>query len=139
VKETLNTQSRNGEAWNEFLKCLDMYAQEILSRSEMLQLVEDLFGKLTDLFDEFKRVLSASGSSEVHHDDTWYVGERAKRFEEEKLVGERSIARLRLAITARLLRSLVCEDMMFEGPCGCPLRGVRTAGSLRSLGGLFSR
>ena len=72
VKETLNTQSRNGEAWNEFLKCLDMYAQEILSRSEMLQLVEDLFGKLTDLFDEFKRILSASGSSEVLHDDTWY-------------------------------------------------------------------
>lgn len=50
-----------------------MYAQEILSRSEMLQLVEDLFGKLTDLFDEFKRILSASGSSEVHHDDTWYA------------------------------------------------------------------
>ena len=73
VKETLNTQSRNGEAWNEFLKCLDMYAQEILSRGEMLQLVEDLFGKLTDLFEEFKRILSASGSSEVHHDDTWYA------------------------------------------------------------------
>jgi len=72
VKDTMTSSSRDGGAWGEFLKCLDMYAQEVLSRTEMLQLVEDLFGKHNDLFQEFKAILSASSSAEVAHDDTWY-------------------------------------------------------------------
>ena len=72
VRDTMTSSSRDGGAWGEFLKCLDMYSQEVLSRSEMLQLVEDLFGKHHDLFQEFKSILSASASNDVIHDDTWY-------------------------------------------------------------------
>lgn len=72
VKDTMTSSSRDGGAWAEFLKCLDMYSQEVLTRAEMLQLVEDLFGKHNDLFQEFKAILAASSSAEVIHDDTWY-------------------------------------------------------------------
>ena len=64
AREALTSYSRDGgQAWAEFLKCLDMYAQDILSRNEMLNFVEPLLGKRnTKLFEEFKRILSASGS-----------------------------------------------------------------------------
>ena len=72
VRDIMTSTSRDGGAWSEFLKCLDMYSQEVLSRTEMLQLVEELFGKHQELFMEFKSILSASASIEVVHDDTWY-------------------------------------------------------------------
>jgi len=64
AREALTSYSRDGgQAWAEFLKCLDMYAQDILSRTEMLNFVEPLLGKRnTKLFEEFKRILSAAGS-----------------------------------------------------------------------------
>ena len=37
IRDTMTSQSRDGGAWSEFLKCLDMYSQEVLSRTEMLQ------------------------------------------------------------------------------------------------------
>jgi paired amphipathic helix protein Sin3a len=77
TREALSSYSRDGgQAWAEFLKCLDMYAQEILSRSEMLNLVEPLLGKRnTKLFEEFKRILASSGSfggSAPMMEDAWY-------------------------------------------------------------------
>jgi len=75
AKEALTTYSRDGElAWAEFLKCMDLYAQEILSRSEMLGMVEDLLGKRnTELFEEFKRILAAAGAvGTPTHDDAWH-------------------------------------------------------------------
>lgn len=75
VKESLTSSSRDGgAAWSEFLKCLDLYAQEVLSRSELLRFVEDLLGKRnTDLFEEFKRILAAAGSANAPtYDDAWY-------------------------------------------------------------------
>lgn len=64
AREALTSYSRDGgQAWAEFLKCLDMYAQDILSRGEMLNFVEPLLGKRnTKLFEEFKRILAAAGS-----------------------------------------------------------------------------
>jgi len=64
AKEALTSYSRDGgQAWAEFLKCLDMYAQEVLSRSEMLGFVEPLLGKRnTELFEEFKRILASAGA-----------------------------------------------------------------------------
>ena len=63
AKEALTSYSRDGnQAWAEFLKCLDMYAQEVLSRSEMLGFVEPLLGKRNiELFEEFKRILANAG------------------------------------------------------------------------------
>jgi len=75
AKEALTSYSRDGElAWAEFLKCMDLYAQEILSRSEMLGMIEDLLGKRnTELFEEFKRILTAAGAAGApSHDDAWY-------------------------------------------------------------------
>jgi paired amphipathic helix protein Sin3a len=77
TRESLTSFSRDsGQAWAEFMKCLDMYSQEILSRSEMLNFVEPLLGKRNNnLFEEFKRILSAAGSptlSTQQIDDAWY-------------------------------------------------------------------
>ena len=76
AREALSTFSRDGgQAWAEFLKCMDMYAQEILSRSEMLQLVEELLGKNVKLFEEFKRILNCAGAATGNAlpvEDSWY-------------------------------------------------------------------
>ena len=75
AKEALTSFSRDGElAWAEFLKCMDMYAQEILSKNEMLSIMEDLLGKQhRDLLDEFKRILTAAGAPGAHvQDDAWH-------------------------------------------------------------------
>jgi len=76
VKEALTSSySRNGEtAWIEFRKCLDTYTQEIINRSEMLSMMEDLLGKKhADLFEEFKCILKAAGSANsLAKDDSWH-------------------------------------------------------------------
>lgn len=77
AKEALVSYSRDGgQAWAEFLKCLDLYAQEFLSKSEMLSFVEPLLGKRNaELFEEFKRILSAAGSPSgptPSTEDSWY-------------------------------------------------------------------
>ncbi|KAG7367429.1 paired amphipathic helix repeat-containing protein [Nitzschia inconspicua] len=78
AKEALASYTRDGgQAWAEFMKCLDMYAQEILSRNEMLNFVEPLLGKRNSkLFEEFKRILAAAGgrgtSTAPPMEDSWY-------------------------------------------------------------------
>jgi len=50
-----------------------MYAQEILSRADMLGYVERLLGKHKDLFEEFKNIIHAVGSPDAPtHDDSWH-------------------------------------------------------------------
>jgi Histone deacetylase complex, SIN3 component len=75
AKESLRSSSREGDlAWAEFLKCMDLYAQEILSKNDMLKYMEDLLGKQhIDLFEEFKRILSAAGAAGApSHDEAWH-------------------------------------------------------------------
>jgi paired amphipathic helix protein Sin3a len=76
VREALSSHARDGgQAWAEFLKCMDMYAQEILSRTEMLNCVEPLLGKRhSNLLEDFKRILSAAGSPSVPQlmEDSWH-------------------------------------------------------------------
>ena len=73
VKATLFSYSRDGQGWAEFIKTLDMYAQEILSRNDMLGYVERLLGKNRDLFEQFKCIITAIGSAEAPaHDDSWH-------------------------------------------------------------------
>ncbi|KAL7684976.1 putative transcriptional regulatory protein Sin3 [Plasmopara halstedii] len=47
--------------WREFLKCLELYSQEVLDRHEMLSLIRNLFGRHTDLVEEFDHLLCSHG------------------------------------------------------------------------------
>lgn len=74
AKEALKESTRDGETWNQFVKCIDLYAQEILNKSELLRYMEDLLGKQhADLYEEFKRILNAAGApGSASNDDSWY-------------------------------------------------------------------
>lgn len=75
AKEALRSSSRDGElAWGEFLRIMDLYAQEVLSKNDMFRYMEDLLGKQhADLFEEYKRILAAAGAAGGHsHDDAWH-------------------------------------------------------------------
>ncbi|KAG3114364.1 hypothetical protein PI125_g6515 [Phytophthora idaei] len=47
--------------WREFLKCLELYSQEVLDCNEMLSLIRNLFGRHTDLVEEFDHLLCSHG------------------------------------------------------------------------------
>ncbi|KAE9353784.1 hypothetical protein PF008_g4823 [Phytophthora fragariae] len=47
--------------WREFLKCLELYSQEVLDRNEMLSLIRNLFGRHTELVEEFDHLLCSHG------------------------------------------------------------------------------
>jgi paired amphipathic helix protein Sin3a len=51
--------------WREFLKCLELYSQEVLGREEMLSLMRNLFGRHTDLVEEFDRLLCSHGQQKT--------------------------------------------------------------------------
>lgn len=59
------------DSWREFLKCLDMYSQDVLTLDDMLTLVSDLFGRHTDLVRDFKKILDEHGARETHN-DVWF-------------------------------------------------------------------
>ena len=53
--------------WGEFLKCLDLYSQELLDRSEMIELTTEIFcsrGLSKELFDTFKKLLQSQDEFE---------------------------------------------------------------------------
>lgn len=63
------------DLWVEFLKCLDLYSREIISRAELLTLLVDVVG--TDergaaILDELKTILQSRGSADLTPDDTYY-------------------------------------------------------------------
>ena len=74
IKEALTAYSRDELAWAEFLRCLDLYTQEFITRTEMLGMVHDLLGKRNaELFEEFKHILTAAGAPGAPaHDDSWH-------------------------------------------------------------------
>jgi histone deacetylase complex regulatory component SIN3 len=58
VKEVLTATSR--ETWAEFVKVLELFSNDAVTREDCLDLVADLFGpQHNDLFHEFKRLLSS--------------------------------------------------------------------------------
>jgi histone deacetylase complex regulatory component SIN3 len=60
VKSRLN----NPALYAEFLKCLQLFCDDIFTRSELVLLVRDLLGRYPDLFDEFKAILNYKESVE---------------------------------------------------------------------------
>ncbi|KAF0699793.1 Aste57867_9634 [Aphanomyces stellatus] len=51
------------DSWREFLKCLELYAQEIVGRDDMLVLVKNLLGRHTDVIAEFAALLQTHGEA----------------------------------------------------------------------------
>uniref|UniRef100_A0AAV2L2D7 Paired amphipathic helix protein Sin3a n=1 Tax=Knipowitschia caucasica TaxID=637954 RepID=A0AAV2L2D7_KNICA len=64
---------RSAEAYDNFLRCLVIFNQEVISRAELVQLVLPFLGKFPELFNWFKNFL---GYREMSHMET-YPKERA--------------------------------------------------------------
>eukprot|EP00850_Spirogloea_muscicola_P001162 SM000004S15032 [mRNA] locus=s4:928006:936864:+ [translate_table: standard] len=56
--ERVKGRLRNREAYNEFLKCLNLFSKDIIGRTELQSLVSDLLGRFPDLLDGFSDFLS---------------------------------------------------------------------------------
>ncbi|XP_075872568.1 paired amphipathic helix protein Sin3a-like isoform X3 [Nelusetta ayraudi] len=71
--EKVRKALRSAEAYENFLRCLVIFNQKVISRAELVQLVLPFLGKFPELFNWFKNFL---GYREVSHMDT-YPKERA--------------------------------------------------------------
>lgn len=72
VKEVLTATSR--ETWQDFVKVLELFSNDVVSKEDLLDLVADLFGpQHNDLFHEFKRLLSSREEFDEHKSDVWYA------------------------------------------------------------------
>ena len=56
----------------EFLKCINLYSQQVLSRSEMISLLCDLLGNSHILLEEFDRLLASRGATNNILEDAWF-------------------------------------------------------------------
>ncbi|OQR83049.1 paired amphipathic helix protein Sin3 [Achlya hypogyna] len=54
--------------WREFLKCLELYSQEIVGRDDMVVLVKNLLGRHTDVVAEFTQLLHTHGEAKDQHE-----------------------------------------------------------------------
>ncbi|XP_023205993.1 paired amphipathic helix protein Sin3a [Xiphophorus maculatus] len=71
--EKVRKALRSAEAYDNFLRCLIIFNQEVISRAELVQLVLPFLGKFPELFNWFKNFL---GYREMSHIET-YPKERA--------------------------------------------------------------
>ena len=64
--------STSRDYWSEFVKCLDLYSQDAISRKDMLQLVQGLFGPVhSNLFEEFRALLNHRSAYNMSVKDMW--------------------------------------------------------------------
>lgn len=71
IKDYLYNISK--ESWQEFVRLLELYSQEVISKKDMFSLMHDLFGTAgTDLFDEFKCLMNARISYQANESNMWY-------------------------------------------------------------------
>ncbi|KAF5825831.1 hypothetical protein DUNSADRAFT_6612 [Dunaliella salina] len=63
--ERVKARLRSRESYSDFLKCLNLYAQDIISRQELVHLVSDIFGRAPDLVSQFHSFVN---NCEVMHD-----------------------------------------------------------------------
>lgn len=64
--ERAKQRLRNKDAYNDMLKCLSMYTQEIISRQELLQLLNDIIGRFPDLMVRPGRTWRTGGGMAQH-------------------------------------------------------------------------
>uniref|UniRef100_A0A8C9VDV6 Paired amphipathic helix protein Sin3a n=1 Tax=Scleropages formosus TaxID=113540 RepID=A0A8C9VDV6_SCLFO len=63
--EKVRKALRSSEAYENFLRCLDIFNQEVISRAELVQLVLPFLGKFPELFNWFKNFLGYRESSHI--------------------------------------------------------------------------
>ncbi|KAK1326557.1 Paired amphipathic helix protein Sin3-like 3 [Acorus calamus] len=80
VRERLN----NAEVYQEFLKCLNIFVKEIISRAELQSLVQDILGKYPDLMDALNDLLGPD-----ERESLWNDGLLSKPVKEEDTERER--------------------------------------------------
>lgn len=72
VKDILSSTSR--DSWTEFVKCLELFSNDYISKKDMFKLVQDLFGPTnTNLFEEFKALLFRRSAYDSSASDMWYA------------------------------------------------------------------
>lgn len=65
IKRKLLSQGR--ETWNDFLKCLNLFTNDVVSRVELVAILEDILGPHREVYDEFKAVLAVRQAGPPSH------------------------------------------------------------------------
>ena len=68
----IKTALGSRERWIEFLKCLDLFSQEVLTRAELVAIAVDIFGQNRELLEEFDYLLASRGATEDATEDAWF-------------------------------------------------------------------
>ncbi len=72
VKDLLTSTTRDG--WNEFVKHLDLFATDAITKRDLLNFSSDIFGPAgQDLFVELKRIMAAKADYDGHGADMYYA------------------------------------------------------------------
>lgn len=66
--EKVKQRLRNKDAYQDFLKCLNLFAQDIISKPELLTLVQDIIGRFPELVGGFHDLMSRYESSPTDSD-----------------------------------------------------------------------
>ncbi len=62
--ERVRARLRNQEAYEDLLKCINLFAQDIVSKPELFQLVHDVLGRYNDLMLQFREFVERCEQSE---------------------------------------------------------------------------
>jgi histone deacetylase complex regulatory component SIN3 len=65
--ETVKQRLDNPVLYAEFLKCLSLFSQEVISRSDLIVLLEDVLGKFPDLVQDFAKFFNISKVGSGRH------------------------------------------------------------------------
>jgi hypothetical protein len=69
VKDILTSSTRDG--WSDFVKQLDLFSHDVISKKDFLMFAEDIFGvQASEQFSELKRLMNARTDYDGHSSDT---------------------------------------------------------------------
>lgn len=62
------------KSWEEFVKALDLFSSDAISKKDLISLVKDIFGAAnSELFEDFKRLLISRVEYEANGKDLWFA------------------------------------------------------------------
>ena len=83
---TIKRQLKNDELYYEILKCMNLYTEDLISRSEMMNLLEELFGRHhMNLFLEFREFLADIVGDELSPRDKMTREERMAQWKNKPI------------------------------------------------------